>query len=847
MSNLFEAGVRLVVEGGALVKTTFNEIAASGKKMWAEIAVGEAAGNAALKGVSAGVNEAKLGIQGLASEAGGLGRVFGAMGAAGVAAAAVIGAAFLAAKFAVDKARGGMADALEIDNASKKLQISADSLQEWRFVAQEATGDGKNFDTALAALEDSIGKVTGKIGRFKIVAAAFKELGIPPETLGSYRDAEDLIAVVSEKFQGLDQNKRKALADKLGLGPILPVLVEGTKKIADLKEEANRLGLVMANSTVKEMAELERHTKLASEVIDHNLKMAFIGLAPVIAEVVGWLAQASGKLDDFIEKFKSLSDRSEHAISDQIDELLQHRADLVANQKRAKAGDILYLAAAGVSTVAGQGGYDEAIKKTDARLALLGTEYAKRGAQDDADRAKFNPVTDTGGDAKTKGGSATAANDRLQRANDEVEEAELKGIDARIKLAHDAKTKLDLELERISREALKRDADLDSQARDYLLSKGKKGISPDERSRIGAANADVNTANRQEAQQRYDDAVRELAQKEQTYQLELKLKEAQAGGDKEAEQSLNAQLDLVRRIAEIREHLIDIGVASSDADNLSRLNAAFQVQAIGAARTTADLQLSYHAATADQPAGVRNDLVSTDQQMAAEQKGNDEVDAERIKKISDEVGHAFESGIEGALKGEKLKKVLGEFFLKGAEGAFDNIGKSLTSGLLNAGRDGNAGQAGSWIASLLGVNHQALPQPGTSGAPGAPSSWFSGIENFFGFGGGHAAGGDLHSGMRYDVGEGGRPELAMVGAGGSMFSQDQTANILRNAVGATSGARQQPSNLTMNSHYHVDGYVSDRDLDAKLGALHRQTVADTLAAVREKLPEMQTTFQELKN
>ena len=59
------------------------------------------------------------------------------------------------------------------------------------------------------------------------------------------------------------------------------------------------------------------------------------------------------------------------------------------------------------------------------------------------------------------------------------------------------------------------------------------------------------------------------------------------------------------------------------------------------------------------------------------------------------------------------------------------------------------------------------------------------------FGGGRAGGGSLRRGYHYDVVEDGRPELAVFGRDGQMFSHTDTVNMLRDLAGAggANGAR----------------------------------------------------------
>lgn len=281
-------GIRLWVEGGEVVKRTFGQVGDSGRKMWAEIALGEKSANPALRGLSRVSQDARGGLENLAGRAGVAGNALSAFGTTGVAVAAGLGGLILA----LAKTREAMNFAAVLTDTSDRLGVSAERLQELRFVADEA-------GVPVSSLEADLEKLTGTLGKFKAgigdgkLKPWFQELGISKSDLDSIQTADELMMLLADRLgQVKDRSKQVAAARAFGIEDSLPILRLGQKAIADYSEEARRLGLVMDDDVRGALDRADRQMEIAQQRIDMSLRLAVAGLADEFATLVGWVASA---------------------------------------------------------------------------------------------------------------------------------------------------------------------------------------------------------------------------------------------------------------------------------------------------------------------------------------------------------------------------------------------------------------------------------------------------------------------------------------------------------------------------------------------------------------------------
>ena len=207
-------------------------------------------GNAfgAVRGKLSGLaDEAKA----VASGVGALGAAFGVLG--GVAAGAI---SVSALKGAVD-----MLDTL--DDLSEKTGIATESLAALRYA-------GEVVGTPIEALATGVRKLSlnmaAAAGGGKEQAAAFTAIGVAFKNLdGSLRGSDAVLGDIASKFASFRDGPEKAalaveLFGKSG-ADLIPLLNKGAAGIADLRTEAEKLGIVFSGDLAANAAEFNDNLK----------------------------------------------------------------------------------------------------------------------------------------------------------------------------------------------------------------------------------------------------------------------------------------------------------------------------------------------------------------------------------------------------------------------------------------------------------------------------------------------------------------------------------------------------------------------------------------------------------
>lgn len=279
-------GIRLYVAGGEVVKRTFDQVGDSGRKMWAEIALGEKSANPAIRALSLGAGEVKQGFDGLTSRAGSAGVALGAFGFAGMAAAAALGALAIATQGAFE----AMKNAADLTDTADRIGIGVEALQQWRYVADEAGVDAGKFEAGMEKLNGVLGKFKMGIGDAKL-KPVFEELGITKEQLANVQTADQLFLLLADTLgQVQDRSKQVALARAIGIEELIPAARMGSEELNRLAQAASDLGLVIDSETNARLDEADRKLEMAGQQMRIVRDTAVAPLADMFADVAAELA-----------------------------------------------------------------------------------------------------------------------------------------------------------------------------------------------------------------------------------------------------------------------------------------------------------------------------------------------------------------------------------------------------------------------------------------------------------------------------------------------------------------------------------------------------------------------------
>ncbi len=248
--------------------------------------------------MKSGLDELEGGFRSTASQAGVLGAALSGMGLAGVAA----GAALVGIGAAAGKARQAFDYADEIADTAAKLAVTTDALQEYRYAIELLGGQTADADSALEGFAKTLG--LAQSGLSKKAIKPFQALGLDPTTFSS---AEEGLEAVIEKLSALGSTAQQAaLADKLGIGSIIPAIRAGGDAIADLRKEARETGQVMDASLIQKGGEANDELLKLSGTLRTEINSALIQLAPSLTAVAGGVKDIATELRPVIELFAKL-------------------------------------------------------------------------------------------------------------------------------------------------------------------------------------------------------------------------------------------------------------------------------------------------------------------------------------------------------------------------------------------------------------------------------------------------------------------------------------------------------------------------------------------------------------
>lgn len=217
------------------------------------------------------------------------------------AGAATATAALTALTVAFNQVTAAMQFGEDTQTTAQKLQLTAEAVQELQFAAGETDVPVDDLTASLERLNVAIGAMKQGTAS-KGVVNAFKALGIDRDTLANITNANDLLPLLADRLgQVSDTASQVHLAKKIGVAELLPLLRLNSDGLAEMRERAHELGLVVSNDTVKALAEANREMEVATKQIQTSLTIAFAGVAGDIADatkaLAGWIVQLRGLID----------------------------------------------------------------------------------------------------------------------------------------------------------------------------------------------------------------------------------------------------------------------------------------------------------------------------------------------------------------------------------------------------------------------------------------------------------------------------------------------------------------------------------------------------------------------
>lgn len=306
--------LRVALAGAPEVKAALASLGPAGAQALRQIDQAAKSPSATLRVLNAAGKEVTSGMEEMAGKAGTFGAVLTAVGPAGLAAAAGVGAVIATTAGLVVATTHAMEFGEALETAAARAGVGVETLQTYRYAADQTGVSTEGTDKALAAFTVTLGRAEDGSKR---ALKYFQALGISQEQLRSFKSVDDALDATVDKITGLGSaSERAGIAKGLGLTELTPLLQESTAKVEALRAKALDLGVVMDERVVKSLADTQKGFKEASQVISVQFMTALTDVAPLIVQVMQLLAGMVRELNDFMSQFKSLETRGSQALRD---------------------------------------------------------------------------------------------------------------------------------------------------------------------------------------------------------------------------------------------------------------------------------------------------------------------------------------------------------------------------------------------------------------------------------------------------------------------------------------------------------------------------------------------------
>lgn len=256
------------------------------------------------------------------------GAISGIMGTVAATVTSLVTLLGLAAAGAFNLGVQGMRMADDLANSAKRIGVGTNALQEWQHVAKQTGGTAADAERALDTFATKLAQATA--GTSKDAVKAFAMLRIGPDELRSFKSTEQALDTVVDGIKALKtEADRSSIVEAMGLGPLSTALRDGAIDIAALRDEAHQLGIVMDQEMVKRASAAQGEFDTLSEVIDVQLKSAFVDLVPAIMVAVSWVAQLASALASAMDAWRELDDRTTRGLKREMERLTVENSQIM--------------------------------------------------------------------------------------------------------------------------------------------------------------------------------------------------------------------------------------------------------------------------------------------------------------------------------------------------------------------------------------------------------------------------------------------------------------------------------------------------------------------------------------
>lgn len=214
-------------------------------------------------------------------------------------------AGFWAGSEIVGAGKRALEYASSLGEVAQQLGITTKDLQEYRYAASQAGVSQEEMDKGLAKLTRTIGEA--KAGS-KAQVAVFRELGLSIEDAnGRVYTAGEMIPKIADALEKIKDPASRARieVDLFGkAGQKLDTLLSGgSKAINNLRDAAQRLGLVLSDEQIQKADETADRLADVKQVLEANIAGVVADNAQAILTLANALAQAAAQSAKFAVEY----------------------------------------------------------------------------------------------------------------------------------------------------------------------------------------------------------------------------------------------------------------------------------------------------------------------------------------------------------------------------------------------------------------------------------------------------------------------------------------------------------------------------------------------------------------
>jgi hypothetical protein len=301
--------LRLSLAGSEEVKAALASLGPAGARAMREIEAAQAGPNAGMRALNSLSEDLHGKFDGLAEAVGPLGGALKALGPAGLAAAAGIGAVIAIGDKIVEATLKTAEWAEATDHFAKMTGMSTTAVQEFDFVAtalgipvdkarEQLAGLGK----VIGTLQDNLARNKGgpQVRLFEAILGT-EDAKSTDEKLRQLGSIQAILPKILDYVARFPATEREGFAKALRMDPeTLNTLVDGRDKIAGLIAEAHEYGIVVDENLIKKSAEAAEKLHVAGAVAEGELRVALAHLTPEISAGAEAFAHMAKSLADFV-------------------------------------------------------------------------------------------------------------------------------------------------------------------------------------------------------------------------------------------------------------------------------------------------------------------------------------------------------------------------------------------------------------------------------------------------------------------------------------------------------------------------------------------------------------------